>query len=92
MKALVSIYKSSKRDEMYLYLLKTAVVTETIPEALCSVFGKPIPVFDLLLSADKKLARANAADILQAISTQGFYLQMPPAPQPSNSCLTNDLI
>ena len=92
MNTLVSIYKSNKRDEMYLHVLKKTAVTEAVPEALLNVFGKPIPVFDLLLNADKKLARANAADILQAIATQGFYLQMPPAPQHSDLCPTNDVL
>ena len=33
----------------------------------------------LLLSPDRKLARAEAAVVLDAIEQQGFYLQMPPS-------------
>ena len=33
---------------------------------------------DMLLTADKKLAKANAEDILSNIDEKGYYLQMPP--------------
>lgn len=38
-------------------------------------------VFDLLLTPEKKLARVETASILQGISDNGFYLQMPPNEQ-----------
>jgi uncharacterized protein YcgL (UPF0745 family) len=33
----------------------------------------------LVITPDKKLARAIAKDVLAAIESQGFYLQMPPS-------------
>ena len=42
-------------------------------------FGKPVAVFTMILTADKKLARVNVDDVRAAIDEQGFYLQMPPA-------------
>ena len=33
---------------------------------------------DMLLTVDKKFAKAKAEDILSNIDTQGYYLQMPP--------------
>ncbi len=78
---LVSILKSPKKDEMYLYVDKKQGM-EMVPASLLEVFGKPAPVFDLLLSEAKKLARADAVEVLKAIEEKGFYLQMPPAPEP----------
>lgn len=75
-----SIYKSSKKDEMYLYVLK-ANGLKSVPESLLSVFGKPRHVSDLLLDAERKLARADVKQVLEMIATQGFYLQMPPPPE-----------
>ena len=49
-----------------------------LPENLKTVFGEPRHVFDLLLTANRKLARADTGKVLEAIREQGFYLQMPP--------------
>lgn len=75
---LCEIFKSPRRDEMYLYVDRARGLTD-VPEALLERFGKPIPVTVMMLSDDKSLARAKASDVLTAIETQGFYLQMPPA-------------
>ena len=77
MKSLVTIYKSSKREGMYLYLNKGAILEKTLPEALLQAFGKPVHVFDLLLTPKKKLARVETTSVLQGISDHGYYLQMP---------------
>ncbi|WP_033416011.1 YcgL domain-containing protein [Hahella ganghwensis] len=76
-KRLVSVYRSSRKDEMYVYVDKKQGVEE-LPEALLTHFGKPQHVFDLLLMPEKKLARANVEEVLEKIEEQGFYLQMPP--------------
>lgn len=77
-KLLCEILKSSRKDEMYLYIDKQKGLS-SVPEALMDTFGKPVPVLTMILTADKKLARVNAADVMTAIHEQGFYLQMPPA-------------
>lgn len=74
---IVRIYRSSKKLEAYLYMAKK-VSFETLPGALQELFGKPILVMDMLLTEDKKLARADAAKVLSEIQDKGFYLQMPP--------------
>ena len=40
----------------------------------------PEPVMLLQLAPGRKLARADAQQVLAAIEEQGFYLQMPPTP------------
>ena len=77
-KRLVSIYKSPKKDEMYLYVDKKQVLKD-LPDALLALFGSPQHVFDLILTPEKKLARAESVAVLEKIEEQGFYLQMPPA-------------
>lgn len=62
---------------MYLYVNKTKALS-MVPEALLKMFGKPEHRMDMLLTADKKLARAESESILSAIKDQGYYLQMPP--------------
>ncbi|MCB1658929.1 MAG: YcgL domain-containing protein [Moraxellaceae bacterium] len=72
-----SIYKSSKKDEMYLYVRKANGLSQ-VPEALLAMFGKATLFGSMLITADKKLARADATQVLTDIAEKGFYLQMPP--------------
>ena len=79
MKKLCSIYRSPKEEGMYLYVDKDNDLA-SVPEALLKRFGQPELAITLLLTPDKKLARADVAKVLEAIEEQGFYLQMPPRP------------
>ena len=79
MKRLCQIYRSPRREEMYLYVDKLRGLEE-VPAALLRQFGEPEPVMTLLLDPARKLARADAAEVLAQIEKQGFYLQMPPTP------------
>ncbi|MCW8886847.1 MAG: YcgL domain-containing protein [Motiliproteus sp.] len=78
MKRICSVFKSPKKDEMYLYVDKREGL-ERVPEALLSSFGEPKEVMTLLVAPGKKLARVEAEKVLADILKQGFYLQMPPA-------------
>lgn len=77
MKVLCSIYKTARKDEMYLYVDKKAQFSR-VPEALLNQFGTPVLVCDLLLHPEKKLARAAVDEVLKSLEEKGFYLQMPP--------------
>lgn len=72
-----SIYKSSKKDEMYLYVRKAEGFAR-VPEALLTMFGTPKLFGTLLLTPEKKLARADVNLVLADLAEKGFYLQMPP--------------
>jgi uncharacterized protein YcgL (UPF0745 family) len=78
MKRICSIYKSPRRNEMYLYVDKQDALKK-VPEALLAAFGTPQHVFDLLLTPEKKLAREDIKTVLNNLQQQGFHLQMPPA-------------
>lgn len=74
---LLSVYKSRKRDEMYLYVTKGSDL-QKLPEALLQVFGVPQHVMDVPLKPGRDLARISGDKLRSEIARIGFYLQMPP--------------
>ena len=82
----VSIYKSSKKSEMYLYVARPADESEAETFEPLSVLSDPVQaalgratfVMLLVLSESRKLARANVLHVRDSIATRGFFLQMPP--------------
>ena len=80
-KILCDIYKTATKEEMYLYLSRDEGF-KRVPEVLLKQFGKPVLVTTMLLAASKKLARADVIKVMDDITRQGFYLQMPPPPIP----------
>ncbi len=77
-KLLCEIFKSPRKDEMYLYVDKRQGLAE-VPAVLLERFGKPISVMTMILTPEKPLARAKTEDVMAAIRDKGYYLQMPPA-------------
>ncbi|MGY4532726.1 uncharacterized protein YcgL (UPF0745 family) [Pseudomonas sp. TE3786] len=78
MKQICSIYRSPKKNEMYLYVLK-ADALKKVPETLLVAFGPPRHTFDLVLSPERALAREDIHKVLENLEKQGYHLQMPPA-------------
>jgi hypothetical protein len=75
------IYKSRKKDELYLYITEKDNFTK-VPQALYDSMGKePIFVMELDLSPEKPLARENVETVINNLQTQGFHVQMPPQTQ-----------
>ena len=74
---LCQIFRSSRKQEMYLYVEKS-VGMERVPESLLRQFGEPEPVMMLVLDQGRKLARADVELVKKALEEEGFYLQMPP--------------
>jgi uncharacterized protein len=77
MSILCQIFRSSRKQEMYLYVNEARGLVD-VPDALLAQFGEPVPVMLLQLTPERKLARADTALVLASIEAQGFYLQMPP--------------
>ncbi|MCH8530213.1 MAG: YcgL domain-containing protein [Saccharospirillum sp.] len=77
-RVMVSIYRSMRRAEMYLYLPRSASLSD-LPEALLKQFGEARKITDMLLTPDRKLARADTNRVLEQLIDPGYYLQMPPA-------------
>lgn len=76
-KRFCSVFKSPKKQEMYLYVDRKPGIKE-LPEALLALFGEPVHVLDMILTPDKKLARVEAERVLNDIAEKGYFLQMPP--------------
>ena len=49
-----------------------------LPDALLQRFGRAEFCFELALWPERELAQADARTVLDALGSQGFYLQMPP--------------
>lgn len=75
------VYRSVRHAEMYLYLA-AADAFDSIPSALQERFGRAELVLSLELESTRRLARVDTAKVLDALQTQGYFLQLPPNLEP----------
>lgn len=78
-KLICDVYKSPKKPDLYLYVAKADGLAR-VPELLLEPFGAPQHCLTLIITPVRQLARTSGANVLAAISEQGFYLQLPPQP------------
>jgi len=71
------VYKSPKQSDMYMYLCKKNEFRK-IPEILLEKFGDPEFILEFELNKNRKLAFADAKQVLAKLQEQGYYLQLPP--------------
>ncbi|MDC0611555.1 YcgL domain-containing protein [Vibrio sp.] len=76
---LCSIYRSTKKEGAYLYIVKKDDFTK-VPQPLLDMFGKPILVMTMKLDG-KTLARVDTEKVKEALEEQGYFLQLPPPPE-----------
>jgi uncharacterized protein len=74
---LCAVYKSPKKQGTYLYV-KQRDDFSAVPEVLLKTFGNPALVTLLNLARREQLALADIEKVKQALTEQGFYLQLPP--------------
>jgi len=72
-----TVYKSAKKPDHYLYI-KTEENFSRVPKQLIALLGRLEQVMKLELDSERKLARANVADVIQNLYDNGYYLQLPP--------------
>lgn len=72
-----AVYRCSKQDEMYLYL-RADLQPDDLPEALRRITGRLHHVMALELTPQRRLARVEAAAVIERLNASGYYLQMPP--------------
>jgi uncharacterized protein YcgL (UPF0745 family) len=75
------IYKSSRKAETYLFILKENDFSE-VPARLLNAIGEVEKVMDIELTPERKLARGNASQIINDLRQTGFHLQLPPNKKP----------
>lgn len=77
------VYKSRRKQDTYLYLARRDDFA-AVPEPLRVPLGVPLGVLafvlELELTPERRLARVDAGAVREALRTQGFYVQLPPAP------------
>lgn len=71
------IYRSTQREQTYLYVEKKDDFSR-VPEALLKSFGKPLLVMLMPLDGRKQLRNADLEKVKNALTEQGYYLQLPP--------------
>ncbi|MEM7401985.1 MAG: YcgL domain-containing protein [Pseudomonadota bacterium] len=70
------VYKSLKKADSYIYIEQKDDF-EKVPQQLLQLFGTPEFALEFDLTEDRKLAVADAKQVMQYINEQGYYLQMP---------------
>jgi len=77
MKILTDIYRSAKKEGLYLYVKKGQDLSE-LPDVLMKSFGVPEFSMRVILTSEKKLARVDVEEVMQSLNDKQFFLQMPP--------------
>jgi uncharacterized protein YcgL (UPF0745 family) len=79
------VYKSSRKDETYLFVPGREAGAENpeadlsrVPGGLLEHLGTLVFVMELELTPQRKLARANVEDVRENVISRGYYLQLPP--------------
>lgn len=70
------VYRSRRKADTYLYIDKKDDFS-AIPEPVLEAFGIPEYSMSFQLDTEKKLAQADSKEVMNKISADGFYLQLP---------------
>ncbi|GAB1594825.1 YcgL domain-containing protein [Lysobacter claricitrinus] len=73
------VYKSLRKADTYVYLAQRDGF-DALPEGVRAQLGALEYVLEVELSPERRLARADAAQVREALDSRGFFLQMPPPP------------
>lgn len=71
------IYRSKRKDELYLFLAKEGDF-ECVPEAILKSLGQLEKAMELDLTPETKLARSEAGEVIKNLKEHGFHIQLPP--------------
>ena len=75
------IYKSPRKEDMYLYLAAEEGL-DPVPPPLLERFGVPQLVMQLDLHPQRTLAREDVTKVMANLRTLGYHLQLPPNLRP----------
>lgn len=79
-----AVYKSSRKQETYLFVPKRDDFSQ-VPAPLLQMFGTPLLVMLLPLDRKEKLGIADIDKVRSELAEKGYYLQLPP---PKDNLLT----
>ena len=77
---LCTVYKGTRKHELYLYVDRSEGLSR-VPDEVQGIMGTLSEVMTFRLDEARRLARADAAQVLQDIRDKGYYLQLPPVPE-----------
>ena len=80
------IYRGGRHRDAYLFVAARDAF-EQVPRALLKSLGPLEFAMELELSTARRLARANAGEVITALRECGYYLQLPPVDTPASSSL-----
>lgn len=81
------IYKFPKKDDLYVYIARPNYPNDVeeikdwlavLPKDFRKAIGREVFVMHLDLATTPKLARVDKNDVLEKLTTQGYFVQMPP--------------
>lgn len=78
------VYKSPRKADTYVYLAQRDDFS-VLPAPLLESLGQLAFVLEFELTPERKLARANAAAVLEELARRGFHLQLPPVERPDGT-------
>lgn len=73
------VYKSLRKADTYVYLAR-ADGFDALPAELLRSLGRLELVMNLELTPGRRLARVDAATLIDTLARHGYYLQLPPPP------------
>jgi len=73
------VYKSRRRADTYVFLAERDGFAR-LPVALVQGLGQLDFVLEVVLTPERRLARADAAVVRANLAAQGFHVQFPPVP------------
>lgn len=74
---LCAAYKSIRNPQTYLFIAKRGDFSK-VPALLLEKFGPPQLLSILNITENKKMAIAEAKNVIKEVTNKGFYLQLPP--------------
>lgn len=77
------VYKSLKKDELYLYIDRKDDFSK-LPEPVFKSLSPLQFVLELELTPERRLAREDAGKVIDSLETKGFFVQMPPVLVPGS--------
>jgi len=73
-----TVYKSIRKFDHYLFVAAEESLSR-VPNQLLDMLGRMERLMELDLDVNRKLARADASNVIQNLNDNGYYLQLPPA-------------
>ena len=72
------VYKSSHKENLYLYVDKSEGL-DRVPAELMKQFGEPTLALSFVLTEERNLAKEDPKLVISNIADQGYHLQLPPS-------------